>query len=142
MGAYKTTRCPHCRCTLEHMKSTGINDWEDLIGPPIETCPNCHQEYKTGRNYWRTMTDAQRSKVLLRLIVGGGLVVILLGTFFGGALLFFLFEWIKGDNLTGSQKLAPFVVAGIGCIVFFVRSVILTLKEIKRYGPANPDTEG
>ena len=124
------------------MKSTGINDWEDLIGAPIETCPNCHREYNTGRSYWRIMTDAQKAKVLLRLIVGGGLLVILLGTFFGGALLLFLFEWIKSDDLTGGQKLAPFVVAGIGCIVFFVRSVVLTLKEIKRYGPTNPAKEG
>ena len=135
MGIYKTTKCPHCQYTLEHMKSTGINDWEDLIGPPTEKCPNCQQEYKTGRSYWKIMTDGQKAKVLFRLIFGGGLVVIVLGTFFGGAILGYLFEWIKGGDLTGSQKLAPFVVAGIACVIFFVRSVVLQLREIKEYDP-------
>jgi hypothetical protein len=45
---YRTTRCPHCEFVLEY-RSNNAQEW---FGPPVALCPNCHQPFKTGRQYF------------------------------------------------------------------------------------------
>ena len=64
MATYRTTKCPYCGFILEDSTIYA----KELIGPPLETCPSCKRQYKTGMKYWKDMDGGEKSWYILRSI--------------------------------------------------------------------------
>ena len=134
MGMYRTSRCPYCRCTLELMQPTGINDYECLFGPPIQWCPKCHQPYKTGQSYWKIMTTSQKEKVKIRLFVSVVISILVFGGVLGTMLLYFIVMQITGDLGEVALILCPISSLSISAFIFIRRSV-RSLRTLKEFDP-------
>jgi len=57
MSSFISEYCPHCGAEVEWR--TGLFT-RNTIGPETEICPDCGQEYTTGRKEWITMSRAER----------------------------------------------------------------------------------
>ena len=65
MARYRTTKCPYCGYILESMSISA----KELIGKPLETCPSCQKQYRTGMKYWKDMNGGEKSWYIVRSIL-------------------------------------------------------------------------
>ena len=65
MARYRTTKCPYCGYILENMSIHA----KELIGNPLETCPSCQRQYRTGMKYWKDMNGGEKSWYIVRSIL-------------------------------------------------------------------------
>ena len=64
MSGFILEYCPHCGAEVEWR--TGLFT-RNTIGPETEICPECRQEYVTGRKEWVCMSGAERSNYYRRV---------------------------------------------------------------------------
>jgi hypothetical protein len=52
---------------LQYFERTGWNDYTNSIGPPLQKCPNCAKDYRTGMNYWHNLSKSQKNTNYIKL---------------------------------------------------------------------------
>lgn len=70
LGIYQTGRCPYCNYIVEPSTRTGINNYANSFGPSEEICPNCQNQYSTGRfNSWSETDSTDRMIVFIQMLI-------------------------------------------------------------------------
>lgn len=83
MAIYRIRKCPYCKHQIGDTDITGISDFSGDIGEPEEVCLYCFRTFKTGRDFWETMSPAKKTKVYIKL----GFSLIFVSLFFASLLL-------------------------------------------------------
>ncbi len=135
MGYYRSTSCPYCKTPIETRKRTGINDISNDIGAPAERCRWCGKYYKTGKQYWNSMSESQKGKTYIKLTVS------YFATAFVISFLIFIGMWLLG--LIFGFDVDDLVFGPLGIIILivgFALSIRRNSKEFKELKALDDDS--